>query len=243
MFDLLSSISSIILTALVSLIPIPIIIEKLLKLLNESKKPEIDITSIQSNSTKLTNLNSSEFLRKNVEFKKREPDELPKTQTDYRKKDVQQEDAQLGKYISTPPSPKPPYSDFNILYSLKTNTLKELYEKRNLDKSLKKISFILAVSMSIVGTVILFTGIIISLFDNKEIGWITTSSGAIIEVVASIYFWLVNRTMKEVKDNSKQLEKTEDLLTAIDLTEKISDISKKDEAYKNIINNLMNRDK
>ena len=112
-----------------------------------------------------------------------------------------------------------------------------------MDKSLKKISFILAVSMSIVGTVILFTGIIISLFDNKEIGWITTSSGAIIEVVASIYFWLVNRTMKEVKDNSKQLEKTEDLLTAIDLTEKISDISKKDEAYKNIINNLMNRDK
>ena len=93
--------------------------------------------------------------------------------------------------------------------------------------------------MSIIGTIILFIGIIISLFSTKEIGWITTSSGAIIEVVASIYFWLLNRTMKEVKDNSKQLEKTEDLLTAIELVEKIDDTKTKDETYKNMIDKLL----
>jgi uncharacterized FlgJ-related protein len=49
--------------------------------------------------------------------------------------------------------------------------------------------------------------------------------------------------MKEVKDNSKQLEKTEDLFTAIELVEKISDVSVKDEVYKNIIENLMNQEK
>ena len=154
------------------------------------------------------------------------------------KKEAMQQDEN----ISTPPSPKPPKYDFN-LFSSKAVTLKELYEKRSFDKSLKKISFTLAVVMSIIGTIILFSGIIISLFANKEIGWITTSSGAIIEVIASIYFWLVNRTMKEVKDNSKQLEKTEDLFTAIELVEKISDTSIKDETYKNIIDNLMNREK
>ena len=103
MFDLLPNISSIILTALVSLIPTPIIIKKLFNLLNESKKPEIDIRNIQSKSTESTDLNSLASLRKNAYFKRREPDELPKTQTDYRKNDVQQEEAQLDKYISTPP--------------------------------------------------------------------------------------------------------------------------------------------
>lgn len=45
--------------------------------------------------------------------------------------------------------------------------------------------------------------------------------------------------MKEVKDNSKQLEKTEDLLTAIELVEKIDDTKTKDETYKNMIDKLL----
>lgn len=142
---------------------------------------------------------------------------------------------------STPPFSKPPKYDFYVTYLSKKNTLDELYEKRNTDKFLKKISFTIAVVMSIIGTIILFVGILISLFTEKEVGWITTSSGAIIELVASVYFWLVNRTMKEVKDNSKQLEKTEDLLTAIELIEKISDVKTKDEAYKNIIDKLLTK--
>ena len=123
--------------------------------------------------------------------------------------------------------------------SSKKFSLDELYEKRNTDKFLKKVSFTLAVIMSVIGTVILFIGIIISLFSNKEIGWIATSSGAIIEIVASIYFWLLNRTMKEVKDNSRQLEKTEDLITAIELVEKINDTKIKDETYRNMIDKLL----
>lgn len=47
--------------------------------------------------------------------------------------------------------------------------------------------------------------------------------------------------MKEVNNNSKQLEQTEDLLTAIELTEKISDPKTKDETYKNMINTLLSK--
>lgn len=124
--------------------------------------------------------------------------------------------------------------------NMNTN-LRELYEKRNFDKNLKKISFILAVVMSIVGTAILFIGLIICLFTTEKIGWITTASGAIVELVASIYFWLVNRTMKEVKENSKQLEKNEDLLTAIELVEKIDDTKIKNETYKIVVEKLISK--
>lgn len=138
-----------------------------------------------------------------------------------------------------PPQYKP--SKFYITYSSKKAALDELYEKRNTDKFLKKISFTIAVIMTIIGTIILFAGILISLFTEKEVGWITTSSGAIIELVAGVYFWLVNRTMKEVKGNSKQLEKTENLLTAIELAEKINNAKTKDEAYKNMIDKLISK--
>ena len=227
MFDFLSNnangIIAMLISILASTIPIPMIVKNIIEKLNEANKTKIELKDAEKKLMELS-INEDDL-------------EAILNSIIYGKEDVQQDTD-----TSTPPSPKPPKYDFT-LRSSKTATLKELYEKRNTDKSLKKISFTLAVIMSIIGTIILFTGILISLFTKKEIGWITTSSGAIIEVVASIYFWLVNRTMKEVKDNSKQLEKTEDLFTAIDLVEKISDISVKDEVYKNIIDNLMNQGK
>lgn len=220
MFDFLSNYSYEIIAILISIcvtsIPIPTIVNNIIKKLNETNKTKIELKDTQNKVIELTV--SDDNL------------EAILNSTIYKKENVQHD-----KGTSTPPSPKPPEHDFNMLAA----TLKELYEKRNTDKSLKKISFTLAVIMSIIGTTILFTGIILSLFTKKEIGWITTSSGAIIEVVASIYFWLVNRTMKEVKDNSKQLEKTEDLFTAIELVEKINDEKIKDETYKNIIDKLL----
>lgn len=224
MFDFLMKNSSEIITMLVSIlatvIPIPIIVKDILKRFNDANKTKIEIKDAEKKLMELTVskdklesiLNSAIIINKDVEENASE---------------------------STPPFPQPPKYDFYVTYSSKKNTLGELYEKRNTDKFLKKISFTIAVIMSVIGTIILFVGILISLFTEKEVGWITTSSGAIIELVAGVYFWLVNRTMKEVKDNSKQLEKTEDLLTAIELVEKISDVKMKDEAYKNIIDKLL----
>ena len=126
--------------------------------------------------------------------------------------------------------------NFNYNYF---HSMQELYNKRATDSMFKKISFVLAVVMSIIGTLILFFGTIVALFFKNIIPWITITSGAVIEIVAGIYFWLVNRTMKEVKENSKQLEKKEDLFTAVQLTKNITDTKTKDEAYKNIINDLL----
>ena len=118
--------------------------------------------------------------------------------------------------------------------------IEELYEKRRSDKQLKKFSFILAVIMSITGTAILFVGIIVGIFVEIQSGWIASSSGAIVELIAGVYFWLFNRTTKEVRENGKQLEKHEDLRTALALAEKIKDDSIKNEVYKNMIEKLIN---
>lgn len=231
MFELLEFLaknSSEIIVMLISIfatiLPIPTIVKKIIENINETNKTKIEFKNAEKNLMEITVSNDEleSILNSAINVNEGEEQNNPNP---------------------TPSSFKPLKNEFDILYSSKATTLKELYEKRNTDKSLKKISFTLAVIMSVIGTIILFIGIIISLFTEKEVGWITTSSGAIIELVASIYFWLVNRTMKEVKDNSKQLEKTEDLFTAIELVEKISDVLVKDEVYKNIIDNLINQEK
>ena len=205
MFDFLMNFSSEIMTILVSIlatvIPIPIIVKDILKRFNEINKTKIEIKDAEKKLMELT-------------VSKDKLDSIINSAININK------DGEENTSESTSPYLQSPKFDFHVTYSSKKTTLSELYEKRTTDKFLKKISFTLAITMSVIGTIILFVGILISLFTEKEVGWITTSSGAIIELVAGVYFWLVNRTMQEVKDNSKQLEKTEDLLTAIELIEK-----------------------
>lgn len=126
-------------------------------------------------------------------------------------------------------------------YRLKQDTLLELSEKRNVDKFFKKLSFSLAIIMSVAGTIILFIGIVLSFFFETKIGWITTSSGVIIEIVASVYFWLVNKTMKEVKENSQQLENTKNQITAMELVERIEDSKTRDSVYVEMIKALIEK--
>ena len=132
-------------------------------------------------------------------------------------------------------------SDLTTSYKLKQDTLLELNEKRNTDKLFKKLSFALAIIMSVIGTIILFAGIILCFIFETKIGWITTSSGIIIEIVASIYFWLVNKTIKEVKENSIQLENTKNQITAMELVEKIEDTKVKDTVYEEMIKSLIEK--
>lgn len=184
-------------------------------------------TTITLKKIKLNLLNE----KINKEFKELSNDSIESINTSRNNND-NKNDESLNNLYST-------IIEKNII-NMNTN-LRELYEKRNFDKNLKKISFILAVVMSIVGTAILFMGLIICLFTTEKIGWITTASGAIVEVVALIYFWLVNRTMKEVKENSKQLEKNEELFTAIELVEKIDDTKIKNETYKIVVEKLISK--
>lgn len=257
MVNFLQSNSSLIITLLItlsaSIIPIPFVVEKLVK--NFNKTNEINDFEAKSIADMADRINEKDMEGESSIDNKNANDELDlfdieniidTTSTVREVSMPYSSTAKMGLSNSqktgfTIPKIETPKNNkfFSGYSSAKIVSLYELYEKRNIDKFLKKVSFILAVIMSIIGTIIIFTGIIISLFSTKEIGWITTSSGAIIEIVASIYFWLLNKTMKEVKYNSKQLEKTEDLITAIELVERISDSEIKDTAYKDMIDKLL----
>lgn len=129
--------------------------------------------------------------------------------------------------------------NLTTIYKLKQDTLLELSDKRNTDKLFKKWSFILAVIMSIVGTIILFSGIVLSFFLENKMEWVTIVSGVIVEFMAGIYFVLLNKTMAEVKENSQQLEDTKNQITAIELIENIKDDKTKDAVYQKMIESLM----
>lgn len=127
-------------------------------------------------------------------------------------------------------------------YELKQDTLLELSEKRKVDKSFKDLSFKLAIIMSVLGVTVLFAGIVASFIFGTKLGWLTTYAGAIVEVVAGLFFWLVNKTMKEVKENSILLENTKNQITAMELVEKIVDQELRDITYTEIVKGLIKKD-
>lgn len=126
-----------------ALLPIPMIIRNILHKLDQANKTKIEIKDAEKKLMELTvtqdeleTILNSAILSNVVE---------------------EQDDPE-----TTPPSPQS--HDYLSTYSSKKNSLSELYEKRNTDKALKKVSFTLAVIMSVVGTIILFVGILFSLF-------------------------------------------------------------------------------
>lgn len=131
------------------------------------------------------------------------------------------------------------FGDNNSLDKLWFEFLIELREKRDTDKQLKKISFILAVAMSVTGSILLLTGLVLSLMWENKLNWVTVASGTIIELVSGLYFWLVNRTTIEVRENNLQIEKTKDQITAIKLIERINNDDKRNDAYKEMILKLI----
>lgn len=131
------------------------------------------------------------------------------------------------------------FGDNNSLDKLWLEFLIELREKRDTDKQLKKISFILAVAMSVTGSILLLTGLVLSLMWENKLNWVTVASGTIIELVSGLYFWLVNRTTIEVRENNLQIEKTKDQITAIKLIERINNDEKRNDAYKEMILKLI----
>ena len=143
MFDFLTKNSSEIMTILVSIlatvIPIPSIVKDILKRFNENNKTKIEIKDAEKKLMELT-------------VSKDKLDSIINSAININ------EDGEENASESTSPYPKSPKFDFHVTYSSKKTTLGELYEKRNTDKFLKKISFTLAVIMSVIGTIILFVG-------------------------------------------------------------------------------------
>ena len=121
----------------------------------------------------------------------------------------------------------------------KDDLLKEIENSRKFNKKFKYIAYFLAMLISILGTILLFLGIIISFYNSMQLGWLTVSSGLIVELISVVYFWLVSKTTKEVEKDNDQLMREIDILLANELIDEIQDDKIRDETYAKIIESLI----
>ena len=124
-------------------------------------------------------------------------------------------------------------------FNAKKDSLKYLKQQIHTDTLFKKVSFYLAVIMAITGTTILFGGSIACFFLKNDLAWIIAFSGALTDVIATVFFWLINKTAKEVRLNNQQLERIEDFFAGVNLIERIEDQETKDKTYQETVYKLI----
>ncbi|OGC43028.1 hypothetical protein A2Y85_03090 [candidate division WOR-3 bacterium RBG_13_43_14] len=74
--------------------------------------------------------------------------------------------------------------------------------------------------------------------DKSDIIPYSTIAGVVVEVISGLFFWLYSRALKQINIFHKQLDESQQFLTAIQVTANISR-EKRDEIYEKIINNLI----
>lgn len=117
-------------------------------------------------------------------------------------------------------------------FSLNNNTvltdeeMKQNYHVQRLNQS--RIAFRLSFWGSIAGFIVIVAGIIMSIC-IKDIAWIEVVSGAIIEVVSALFFYLSDRANEKISEFFLELQKDSDKKNARDLTMKITDEKIKNE--------------
>jgi hypothetical protein len=118
----------------------------------------------------------------------------------------------------------------------------ELREYYVINKQQARNSFSAALIMSILGFALFAAGVVASIFyPSTNTMQYATIGGAIVEIVAGLFFWLYSKAITQINLFHTSLLKTEKFLTAIQLVEKISAESR-DETYSFIISKIISQD-
>jgi len=125
-----------------------------------------------------------------------------------------------------------------------TDIFKESYNttKHIRDERLRqaKITFNWAITLTIAGVVVIFCGVVLLYCGRLTGGVISTSVGAITEIISVVLFKLNKETNNRLDDIGKTLSNFEKAQVGMLLIEKMVDESKKDEAIKELSKNLQN---
>ena len=97
--------------------------------------------------------------------------------------------------------------------------------------------FVVTISVSIVGAIIIATGILTMFMGKTSPAYITTAAGVITEFISAIYFYLYNKTIQGMSSYHNKLVLSQNIALALKLSNSLSD--KSDEAKLNIINELV----
>jgi len=98
-------------------------------------------------------------------------------------------------------------------------------------------SFRLASSAAIVGLIIIIVGITMMYFSITESAYVTTAVGVVSELIATVFFYLYNRTILKMSEYHKNLVVTQNISLALKISEGMEGQTKH-EAQKMLIDRL-----
>ena len=117
--------------------------------------------------------------------------------------------------------------------------IKELKEYYVISKIQARKSFLASIFICFIGMFIYILGIIGTIVYKVDVTMIALISGTIVELIASSFFWLHNKSIKQLNLYHRRLGYTEKYLTAIQIINSMAE-DKKDEEYRNLINFILN---
>lgn len=120
--------------------------------------------------------------------------------------------------------------DINII-KLMYNNLKELREYYVISKRQANKAFSASLLVCIFGVIIYVLGIVLTCVLDKDITLISIISGTTVELIAGLFFWMYNKSNKQLNIYHKRLSETEKYLISIQLTEKMTDDQKYQEIH------------
>ncbi|MEK3707041.1 hypothetical protein MKY87_23635 [Paenibacillus sp. FSL R7-0198] len=114
------------------------------------------------------------------------------------------------------PNYEPTY--FDSLVSINIDNLSEYY---SLVKKHTQKSFILSCTASISGFVLIVLGLVFQYInsDYENISFLVTSSGVVVELVSGLFFYLYNKTVRQLKDYHDSLLEVQNILLSFKLIE------------------------
>lgn len=87
-------------------------------------------------------------------------------------------------------------------------------------------SFMLAAAASVVGLLIICSGILMMFMDKTNPAYLTTASGVISEIIAALFFYLYNKTVLKMSQYHQKLVITQNISLALRITEDMHEENK-----------------
>ncbi|MCD4714170.1 MAG: hypothetical protein K8R73_12870 [Clostridiales bacterium] len=129
---------------------------------------------------------------------------------------------------------------FDSLVRININNLEEYY---NLVKRSNSRSFNVSLSMSLMGIVLIFCGIIYSYFsvDKNNISYLVAASGIVVELLSGLLFYLYNKTVVQLKEYHDSLLDVQNVLLSFKLIDELENEEYKSDIMKQMIEFIIKR--
>jgi hypothetical protein len=134
-----------------------------------------------------------------------------------------------------------PSEYFSKLIEINVNNLEKYYKQVKTHTSL---SFTFSLVVGLLGFGLIVTGVsngIINDVSKDYITYISTASGIIIEFIAGVFFYLYNRTVRQLAEYHDKLIEVQNILVSFQLIDIVKDDEKKNAIIENMVEYLVGR--